>query len=457
MQRLSTFRFIDLFAGAGGFHHALASLGGRCVLACEIDDECRRVYRAAFPELSEAEFPADIRSLTRDSDGSTRSPCQINAAVPDHDVLCAGFPCQPFSKSGAQMGVRDRTRGTLFFDIMEIARAKRPRFMILENVRNLAGPRHRDTWNTIIEAIRDAGYRVSENPLILSPHLIPPEHGGAPQVRDRVFILCEQVAMGESRLGTPPLSRHCYSNSWNPARWRVADLLYRDSQIDRVERFRLPTRALAWVEAWGTLVRDLPSDNLPGFPIWADCLVDSPNIPAGTPVWKVSHLTKNAALYREFRGFFDSWLRARWGANRQTVLEFPRSRTKFEWQARKAHPTSRGRMLEDLVLQFRPSGIRVKPANYLPALVAITQTSVVGPAVAPGIKSFRTITPDEAATLQGIPAATFRRAGVSDRAIYRQLGNAVNVGVVRMVAETLLREGIPDSASEVSSELFVGT
>lgn len=457
MQRLSQFRFIDLFAGAGGFHHALASLGGRCVLACEIDDECRKVYRAAFPTLPEARFPADIRSLTRDSNGSARSLGQIDAAVPDHDVLCAGFPCQPFSKSGAQMGVRDRTRGTLFFDIMEIARAKRPRFMILENVRNLAGPRHRDTWNTIIEAIRDAGYRVSETPLILSPHLIPPERGGAPQVRDRVFILCEQVEMGQSRLGNPPISRHGYSNSWNPARWRVADLLCRDSQIDRVDRFRLSAKALAWVEAWGALVRDLPCDNLPGFPIWADCLVDVPNIAVGTPDWKVSHLTKNSDFYREFRGFFDSWLRCRWGPQRQTVLEFPRSRTKFEWQARKAHPTSRGRMLEDLVLQFRPSGIRVKPATYLPALVAITQTSVVGPAVAPGIESFRTITPEEAATLQGIPAAAFRRAGVSDRAIYRQLGNAVNVGVVRTVAEALLQEGVLDSTREVTTECCAET
>jgi DNA (cytosine-5)-methyltransferase 1 len=435
-----SFRFIDLFAGVGGFHHGLSAIGGKCVMACEMDEECRNVYQCTFPGLPSDRFPRDIRSLTQGTDGSPLTVAQIARTVPDHEVLCAGFPCQPFSKSGTQLGVRDRTRGTLFFDIMEIVRAKAPRYLILENVRNLAGPRHRDTWATIIQSIREAGYRVSDEPLILSPHLIPAERGGAPQVRDRVFILCDRVASDDpvSTFGAPLLNRHEFRGEWHPDRWSIADYLDADREIGEVQRYRLSQTSLTWIEAWEYFVQHLPSDDLPGFPVWADCLVPNPVIPAGAPAWKASHLRNNASLYIRHRNFIDDWLDRPWGPDGHRILQFPQSRLKLEWQARKAHPTRAGRTLSNLVLQFRPSGIRVKPATYLPALVAITQTSIVGPRVAPGINSFRKLTPREAARLQGLPFHGFEDADTSDRAIYKQLGNAVNVGVVRLATETLL-------------------
>lgn len=447
------FRFIDLFAGIGGFHHALSDseFGGQCVLAVDIDASCRDVYRSTWPGVR---VEGDIRAITLADDGSDRTDDELDALVPDHDVLCAGFPCQPFSKSGYQQGLLDQTRGTLFFDIVRIAQVKKPKFLLLENVRNLAGPRHTQTWAVIISSLRSLGYRVSDQPVVFSPHMLPPTLEGRPQSRDRVFILATLVDDGAD-LDQEPLIRRAPVGNWNPHDWNVEDYLLDDKDIPNLDDYKLRPEEVAWLDAWQAFIQGIPEDDLPGFPIWVDAFTTEPHIEAGTPAWKADFLRKNSEFYNRHRTFIRSWLRKSWiPGSGYRVADFPASRRKFEWQARLAQPKASDRDLWKLTIHFRPSGVRVKPATYLPALVAITQTSVIG-------SRRRRITPVEAGRLQGIPDHVFPNAGVDDKTAYKQAGNGVNVGVVKFVAATLFADaGVrwgSKLADRIDAEMAAGT
>lgn len=426
------FTFVDLFAGIGGFHAALDSLGGECVLASEIDEAAVRVYQRNWgtgrgrPNI----MHGDITQL---------APDEGAVVVPAHDVLVAGFPCQPFSKSGAQEGVRDTTRGTLFFNILRIIEERKPSIVLLENVRNLAGPRHRQTWATIIRTLREAGYRVSATPTVFSPHLLPPEFGGTPQVRERVFIAGVYVGIERAmqEIDVVPVLPKAPLSSWDPSEWSIADtplrvtngrpLLLSDDEIPNVGDYRLSLNETRWIDAWDDFVQRMwearQGVRLPGFPLWADDWVhiESLRIPAGTPKWKADFLRKNSKFYTDHRSTIDGWLED-W----DHLKDFPPSRRKLEWQAQDAS------RLWDCVMHFRPSGIRAKRPTYLPALVAITQTSIIGPRK-------RRLTPREAARLQGLPD-WFDFGGQRDSLTYRQLGNGVSVDVVFRVLSEFIHQ-----------------
>ena len=412
------FTFIDLFAGIGGFHAALSQLGGQCVLASELDPLARGVYELNWgadlpPRKSRPPIEGDIVPLTLNT-----------VRVPKHDVLAAGFPCQSFSKSGYQRGMEE-ARGTLFWNILAILKAKRPSMVLLENVRNLAGPRHKHELQTIVRCLRDLGYRVSDQPSLMSPHLLPPYLGGTPQVRDRVFITGTYV--GEDRAwaeaDVAPLVRNQPVDGWRPDNWDLdSHLLLNESEVS--SRYRLTPQEISVIETWNDFVVKLlaarKGSRLPGFPLWADEFRTRPNIPAGTPKWKADFLRKNAAFYREHKTAID-----RWFSRHDELSSLPPSRRKLEWQAQDA------KSLWETVMHFRPSGIRAKRPTYLPALVAITQTSIIG-------SRRRRITPREAARLQGFED-DFVFGSQPDAATYKQLGNAVCVGVAKFIASTHIR------------------
>ena len=182
-------KFIDLFAGLGGFHFALSELGHECVFASELREDLRKLYAINFPGTR---IEGDITSIRPED-------------IPAHDILCAGFPCQPFSQAGKRQGFNDeKNRGNLFTYICKIIEYHRPRYVFLENVSNLKGHDGGSTWQTIHRMLdKELNYEVAE-PAILSPH-----QWGIPQHRRRIYIVCENREMGNLknfRFPIPPKS-----------------------------------------------------------------------------------------------------------------------------------------------------------------------------------------------------------------------------------------------------------
>ena len=402
------FTFIDLFAGIGGFHAALEALGGECVYAVEIDQAAAKIYERNWGMNPLGDITKDVS--------------ENGVKVPKHDVLVAGFPCQPFSKSGAQRGM-DETRGTLYWNILKIIEKRKPALVLLENVRNLAGPRHTHEWKIIIKTLREQGYRVSDTPAIFSPHLLPPNQGGRPQVRERVFIVAVKNNSRSKLTEMEPVVSNQSVNGWDPLKWDLEMHLPLDED-HHVQGCDLTKQEMLWINAWNDFVvgmrKRLESGRLPGFPLWGDewRLTKNLRIASGTPEWKKDFLRKNAAFYTEHHLFINKWTK-KWDFYSD---KFPASRRKLEWQAQDT-PS-----LWETVMHFRPSGIRAKRSTYLPALVAITQTSIIGPRE-------RRLSVREAARLQGLPE-WFSFDGQSDKASYKQLGNGVSVGAVWHVIRT---------------------
>lgn len=183
------FTFIDLFAGIGGFHLALGETGagGHCVFASEWDRHAQETYRANFPGT---DLQGDIRAFTAE-EGLTDSQQlrRIRKHIPDHDVLAAGFPCQPFSLAGVSKknalgrkhGFECETQGTLFFEIEKILRAKEPRAFVLENVKNLTSHDGGRTFDIIMRSLRQMDYAVSAQ--VIDAKALLPQH------RERIFIV----------------------------------------------------------------------------------------------------------------------------------------------------------------------------------------------------------------------------------------------------------------------------
>jgi len=423
-------RFIDLFAGLGGFHVGLRGVRGtptECVFACELDPELRKLYERNF-----------------------RQPCfgditKIEAEnIPDHDVLCAGFPCQPFSKAGEQKGLNCGANGDLFEKhLVRIIRHHQPAVLLLENVPNLEKHDNGRTWSHMCDILEeDLGYR-------LQWRVLSPDQYGMPQVRRRMYIVGSRRDLGEFSWPTPKLVQ--------PSIDSVLDDAPKDAK-------QIPQHYSDALELWDEFVRRFPSTReLPSFPIWgmefgatypfesstpATCHFRTLHRSRGVlgcslkglsrpdamerlpayarerrfPGWKQDFIRQNRELYTDNKSWIDGW--------KKQLVPFAPSLQKLEWNCK-----GEKRTVWKHIVQFRASGIRVKRATAAPALVAMTTTQV--PVIA---AERRYMTLRECSKLQRL--GSLKHLPSTHAGAFRALGNAVNAEMIRLIATRVVRAGL---------------
>jgi len=417
-------KFIDLFAGLGGFHSALRNLGHECVFASELDEQLREVYQQNFGLKPEG----DIRQI---------SPKKI----PPHDILCAGFPCQPFSKAGEQEGFGCPKWGDLFNYVLSVLECHRPSYMLLENVPNLLYHNNGKTWKSILLKLHSLNYHIDYKKL--SPHKF-----GIPQIRERIFIVASQS----------PLNGFSWPIPSNPSEPHIGSIL--DDHPKDAKPITPTIRKCLYT--WQHFLNLFPKDEpLPSFPIWTmefgatypyhkttpysigkyrlrhfkgsfgqslDKIDPSKRLMSLPPyarveehlfpAWKVEFITKNRNLFEKHKKWIKLWL--------PEIREFPASLQKLEWNC-----GSEPRKVYNYVIQFRASGVRIKRPSTSPSLIAMTTTQVP---IIGWEKRYMTIR--ECARLQSMNNLKYFPS--SETASYKALGNAVNVKMVMMIAKNLL-------------------
>lgn len=438
-------KFIDLFAGLGGFHIALENLGHECVFASEKKEHLAKLYEKNF----DIEVNRDITKVKIEE-------------IPSFDILCAGFPCQPFSKAGDQLGLEDERNGNLFDKLVEIIDYHKPKYFILENVRNLKSHDNFNTWKYIKDKLENkVNYFIDDR--ILSPH-----NFGIPQHRERIFII------GSKR----SLDYYSWPEKKDSTK-SVLDFLEKTPP----NTTKLENEKIEVLKLWQEFINKIPlEDNLPSFPIWSmefgatypfeeeipyrtsEAILEKskgifgislkgmsreekfenlPNYakknqldkltkkPVPFPNWKKHYIRSNRAFYEKYKTELEPVMKK---IKKLGVSSWQ----KFEWNVQGGE-----RDLSKYIIQFRGSGVRIKKTDFFPSLVTVsTQIPIIG-------WENRYITPLEGAKIQSLNGIHLPKNLGS---CFGALGNAVNADLVKLIAKNLIIDS--DQSMVKHTEVF---
>ena len=416
-------KFIDLFAGVGGFHAALTNLGHECVFACEIDKTMNALYKKNWG----IEAATDIRKVKPED-------------IPDHDILCAGFPCQPFSNMNRfQLGLQCPKNGDLFSYIVMILMAKRPRFFILENVLRLKSFNEGKDFEEMKKALKEIGYNFDYN-------ICSPVDYGIPQYRPRIFIIGDRdhqpLFMNKPKIATPhfneildsePVDDHYYFTDRQKALLEVwqefwekfrndEDLPYNIHAHEFQATYpyedehpgRMPINDLRMYNgSYGISLHSMDKEKIkkaiPGY-----AFGDKPTLSEH----RIEKIAQNRNFYLFNTVWLNKWLPKLKGYPRTQAQLLVRMQDKIK-------------NLKQGLIQFRLSGIRISDSDIAPTIV-----SNIGNSQGIGVGRLnRFLTLEESARLQSFPDDLVLPDTHSKAA--KAIVNSVNVKVVQGVAETL--------------------
>ena len=449
-------KFIDLFSGLGGFHVGLQQLGHKCIFASEINQNLRELYLRNFPETNK--IASDITKVDI-----------LN--IGNHDILTAGFPCQPFSRAGLRKGFKDSNKGNLFFEIMKIINQYSPEYIILENVETLL--RHGgnvkknnlkksintegETFRTIRQLLEKKKYDRGRYEIacqILSPHEF-----GIPQHRRRLFIVGRLKSKGGLEKFNWPTKNDVTKTSIHNGYFKLNKKISKTE----LEFIKLSKDEEKIYKTWYDFVKFFPKQNkLPSFPIWShewgatyefkEKTPYSTSIKELTtkygsfgkkiyssnkeeilknyipryaqqkiekfPSWKIRYIEQNRSFYKENQEYLDNF--------KDKIMDFEFSYQKFEWACKGEKQT-----LDDKIIQFRQSGLRVSRDRWFPALTTVSTQRPYMPF------ANRKLTVDELSQIQSLHNLKYKP--LFNNGAKKAYGNAVNAEIVKLIAKELLK------------------